>query len=164
MDGDGHVSVEDLLSTLREKPDYPKLRKRFQQIDKNAKSISAPLPKPDQEREERKAAYEISKKDVTKWQHIIQKNREAPSISFGENVDIGFSTVGAIASEFEPRTDFEKKIAALVHDEKVMEAHKKDGSRLLEMNKVWISFVVVDHRIWNLNAFSRFPCFLCCMI
>ncbi|XP_034229675.1 U3 small nucleolar RNA-associated protein 14-like, partial [Prunus dulcis] len=45
-------------------------------------------------------------------------------------------TVGAIASEFEPRTEFEKKIASLVYDDQVMEAHQKDGSRLLELNKV----------------------------
>ncbi|KAI5311138.1 hypothetical protein L3X38_045605 [Prunus dulcis] len=51
-------------------------------------------------------------------------------------MDLGFSTVGAIASEFEPRTEFEKKIASLVYDDQVMEAHQKDGSRLLELNKV----------------------------
>ncbi|KAJ1406360.1 Small-subunit processome, Utp14 [Sesbania bispinosa] len=144
VDGDGRVSIEDLLNPLRENPDYGKLRKRMQQIEKNAKTIYAPLPKADQVKVERKAAYEISKKDVTKWQHIIQRNREAPTIFFGENVDLGFSTVGAIASEFEPRTEFERKMAALVHDEKVMEAHKKDGSRLLEMNKKS-----------NLNLFSK---------
>lgn len=136
VDGDGHVSIEDLLNPLRENPDYAKLRKRIERIEKNAKTIYAPLPKADQAKVERKAAYEISKKDVTKWQHIIQKNREAPTIFFDEKVDVGFSTIGAIASEFEPRTEFERKIAALVHDDKVMEAHKKDGSRLLEMNKV----------------------------
>lgn len=138
VDGDGRISIEDLLNPLREKPGYGKLRKRNQQIEKNARTIHAPLSKAVQAKVERKAAYEISKKDVTKWQHIIQRNREAPTIFFDENVDLGFSTVGAIASEFEPRTEFEKKIAALVHDDKVMEAHKKDGSKLLEMNEVSI--------------------------
>ncbi|KAJ1400444.1 Small-subunit processome, Utp14 [Sesbania bispinosa] len=107
VDGDGRVSIEDLLNPLCENPDYGKLRKRMQQIEKNAKTIYAPLPKADQVKVERKAAYEISKK-------MSQR---------------------AIASEFEPRTEFERKMAALVHNDKVMEAHKKDGSRLLEMNK-----------------------------
>ncbi|KAG4913701.1 hypothetical protein AAZX31_19G198400 [Glycine max] len=138
VDGDGRISIEDLLNPLREKSGYGKLRKRYQQIEKNAKIIHVPLSKAVQAKVERKAAYEISKKDVTKWQHIIQRNREAPTIFFDENVNLGFSTVGAIASEFEPRTEFEKKIAALVYDEEVMEAHKKDGSKLLEMNKVSI--------------------------
>ena len=136
VDGDGQISIDDLLNPLRENPGYGKLRKRMQQIEKNSRTVHAPLPKADQATVERKAAYEISKKDVTKWQHIIQRNREAPTLFFDENVDLGFSTVGAIASEFEPRTEFERKMAALVHDDEVMEAHKKDGSRLLEMNKV----------------------------
>ncbi|RDY08806.1 hypothetical protein CR513_06926, partial [Mucuna pruriens] len=138
VDGDGRISIEDLLDPLREKAGYGKLRKRMQQIEKNARTVHAPLSKAVQVTVERKAAYEIAKKDVTKWQHIIQRNREAPTIFFDENVDLGFSTVGAIASEFEPRTEFERKIAALVNDNKVMEAHKKDGSRLLEMNEVSI--------------------------
>ncbi|KAL2345425.1 hypothetical protein Fmac_006710 [Flemingia macrophylla] len=136
VDGDGHITIDDLLDPLREKPGYGKLRKRSDRINKNSRTIHAPLSKAVQAKVERKAAYEASKKDVSKWQPIVQRNREAPTIFFDENVDLGFSTVGAIASEFEPRTEFEKKIAALVHDDKVMEAHKQDGSKLLEMNKI----------------------------
>ena len=75
---------------------------------------------------------------MQKWEPIIKRNREAPTIYFDDDMDLGFSTVGAIASEFEPRTEFEKKIASLVYDDQVMEAHQKDGSRLLELNKVCI--------------------------
>lgn len=136
VDGDGLISIEDLVNPLRGKPFYGKIRKRTHQIQKNAITVHAPLPKADQAKIERKVAYEESKKHVTKWQHIIQRNREAPTIFFDENINLGFSTVGAIASQFEPRNEFERKMAALVHDDKVMEAHKKDGSRLLEMNMV----------------------------
>ncbi|XP_019418839.1 PREDICTED: uncharacterized protein C57A7.06-like [Lupinus angustifolius] len=136
VNGDGLITIEDLLNPLHEKPGFGELRKRMNEIEKKARTIHAPLPKADQAKIERRAAYERSKKDVTKWQPIIQKNREAPTVFFDENVDLGFSTVGAIASEFEPRTEFEMKMAALVRDDKVMEAHKKDGSRLLEMNMV----------------------------
>lgn len=138
LEGDAHISVEDLLNSLSEKPTYGKLRKRELQIMKNDRTVHAPLSKAIQAKVERTAAYEVSKKDVTKWQHIIQRNREASTIFFGENVNLGFSTVGAIASEFEPRTEFEKKMAALVYDDEVTEAHEKDGSKLLEMNKVSI--------------------------
>ena len=100
-------------------------------------SIQAPLPKPDQDKTERKAAYGQTSKDITKWAPMVKRNREAPTLYFDENIDLGFSTVGAIASEFEPRTDFEKKIASLVNDNEVAEAHKNDGARLLELNKVW---------------------------
>lgn len=105
-------------------------------VERNAKSLYAPLPRPDQERLERQAAHEFIKKDITKWEPLVKRNREAPTIYFDEDTDVGFSTVGAIASEFQPRTDFEKKIASLVNDSNIVEAHRKDGAKLLELNKV----------------------------
>ncbi|GLU16828.1 hypothetical protein SLE2022_332420 [Rubroshorea leprosula] len=136
LDGDGRITVQDLLDPLQGKSGFSKLRKRVQHVEEKSTSIQAPLPKPDRERLERKAVYEQSKKDITKWEPLIKRNREAPTVYFDEDVDVGFSTVGAIASEFEPRTEFEKKIASLVYDDKIMEAHKADGSKLLELNKI----------------------------
>ncbi|KAK9281752.1 hypothetical protein L1049_004657 [Liquidambar formosana] len=141
LDGDGQISIQDLLDPLQGKSGFSKLRKRTQQMERKSISVLAPLPKPDREKLERKVAYEQSKKDITKWEPLVKKNREAPTIYFDEDVDLGFSTVGAIASEFEPRTDLEKKIAALVHNDELVEAHRKDGSRLLELNKISIEDV-----------------------
>lgn len=137
-DGDGHITIQDLLDPLYGKAGYSKLRKRTSQMERKPMSIQAPLPKPYREKLERKVAYEQSKKDITKWEPLVKRNREAPTIYFDQDLDLGFSTVGAIASEFEPRTDFEKKIASLFHDDQVKEAHKKDGARLLELNKTSI--------------------------
>ncbi|XP_057963892.1 uncharacterized protein C57A7.06 [Malania oleifera] len=141
LDGDGLISIQDLLDPLHGKQGYSKLRKRMHQLERNSMSVQPPLPKADQEKLERKVAYEQSKKDITKWEPLVKQNREAATIFFDEDIDLGFSTVGAIASEFEPRTEFEKKMAALVHDDKVVEAHKNDGARLLELNKLSIEDV-----------------------
>lgn len=137
LDGNGRISIEDLLNPLQGKPGYSMLRKRIHQTEKKSMALQAPLPKADQEKVERKVAYEQSKKEVSKWEPIVKKNREASTLYLGEDVDLGYSTVGAIASEFKPRTEIEKKIASLVHDGKIMEAHKNDGSKLLELNKVF---------------------------
>ncbi|GMH31139.1 hypothetical protein Nepgr_032982 [Nepenthes gracilis] len=141
LDGSGQISIHDLLDPLREKAGYSNLRKRMQEVESKGISVQAPLPKAEQNRLEREAAYEWTKKDITKWEVPIKRNREAPSIFFDENIDVGFSTVGAIAAEFKPRTDFEKAIASFVQDDEVMEAHKKDGARILELNKVSIEEV-----------------------
>lgn len=141
LDGDGNISIQDLLDSLHGKAGYSKLKKRTHELEKKSTSVHAPLPKADRERLERKVAYEHSKKDITKWEPLVKKNREAPTIYFDEDTDMRFSTVGEIASEFEPRTDFERKMAALVHDERVVEAHKTDGSRLLQLNKISIEEV-----------------------
>lgn len=137
LEGDGSISIEDLLDPLQGKPGYSKLRKRTHQMERKSTAIQAPLAKPIQKKLERKAAYEQSKKDFTKWEPSVKRNREAPTLYFDEDIDLKYSSVGAIASEFQPRTDFEKKIASLVYDEKLMEAHKNDGARLLEFNEVW---------------------------
>ncbi|KAM6558358.1 hypothetical protein CsatA_027597 [Cannabis sativa] len=136
LDGHGQISVEDLLNPLQGKSGYNQLRKRVHQMERKSTTTQAPLPKAEREKLERKAAYEHSKKDLLKWEPLVKRNREAPTLFFGNDVDLGYSTVGAIASEFEPRTEFEKKIASLVHDDKVMDAHSNDGSKLLEFNKV----------------------------
>uniref|UniRef100_A0A2N9E4P4 Uncharacterized protein n=1 Tax=Fagus sylvatica TaxID=28930 RepID=A0A2N9E4P4_FAGSY len=135
LDGGGRISMEDLLVPLKDKPGFNKLRKRMDQM-KKSEAIEAPLPTVIREKMEREIAYKFSKKDIAKWESIVKKNREAPTIYFNEDTNLGFSTVGAIASEFEPRTEFEKKMASLVNCDEVMEAHRKDGSRLLELNQV----------------------------
>ncbi|KAA8549150.1 hypothetical protein F0562_000834 [Nyssa sinensis] len=53
----------------------------------------------------------------------------------------GIFHCGGIASELEPRPNFEKKIASLVNDNEVVEAHKKDRARLVELNKIYIEDV-----------------------
>ncbi|XP_002523095.2 uncharacterized protein C57A7.06 [Ricinus communis] len=136
LDGDGRISIEDLLESLHGTSEYSQLRKRTHQMEKKSAPLHAPLPKGVRDKLGRQEAYQLAKKDITKWEPLVKRNREAPTIIFDRDIDLGFSTVGAIASEFEPRTEFEKKMASLVYDDKVMEAHKEDGARLLELNKI----------------------------
>ncbi|XP_027098908.1 uncharacterized protein [Coffea arabica] len=141
LEGDSRISIEDLLDPLHGKSGFSKLRKDVHRMERKSLSLNAPLPRSDQERLERKAAYELSKKDITKWEPLVKRNREAPTIYFDEETDVGFSTVGSIASEFKPRSVFEKKIASLVNDNDIIEAHRKDGARLLELNKITVEDV-----------------------
>ncbi|PRQ26398.1 putative small-subunit processome, Utp14 protein [Rosa chinensis] len=136
LEGEGALSIGDLLDPLQGKHGYSKLKKRVRILDKKSTPIQAPLPKPVQQRLERNAAYDKSKEELRKWEPIVKRNREAPTIYFDDDRDLGPSSVGTIASEFEPRTEFEKKMASLLYDDEVMDAHRKDGSRLLELNKV----------------------------
>ncbi|XAR61346.1 hypothetical protein NMG60_11035024 [Bertholletia excelsa] len=145
LDGDGRISIQDLLVPLHGKSGFSKLRRSMHRMEKKSMPVQAPLPKADRDNLERKVAYEKSKKDITKWEPLVKRNRETPTLYFDNNVDLGFSTVGAIASEFKPRTEFEKKMASLVNDNEVVEAHRKDGARLLELNKISVEDVK-DHQ------------------
>lgn len=146
LDGKGQVTVEEFVEFLQGQPGYSELRKELPKVNKQLATIQAPLPKVEREKLERKVVYEQSKKDITKWEPLVKLNREAPSLCFDEDTNLGFSTVGAIASGFEPRTEFEKKMALLVNDDKVKEAHKEDGFKLLELNKV--------HMFYEYTAYS----------
>ena len=85
---------------------------------------------------ERGAAYDLTKKDITKWEHLVKRNREAPTLYFDQGNDMGLPTVGTMASEFKPRSDFEKAIASILDNKEISEAYKNDGAKLLELNKV----------------------------
>ncbi|XP_078435662.1 U3 ribonucleoprotein (Utp) family protein [Wolffia australiana] len=136
--GERPISIQDLLDPLHGKPGFSKLRKRLQDLEKKPMTVQAPLPKVQREKLEREVAYEHSKKEMTKWEPLVKKNREAPTIYFDEDVDIGYSTVGAIASEFKPRSEFEMKMAELVQNPEIAEAHRKDGDKILTLNKISI--------------------------
>ncbi|VYS61602.1 unnamed protein product [Arabidopsis thaliana] len=137
LEGKGLISVEDLLAPLEGKPGFNDLNKRINRMQKDTQSVvHAPLPKPERERLERKAVKGLVEKDFNKWVHLVKRNREAPTVYFNQPVNVGYSTVGAIASEFQPRTEFEKKMASVLKDNELGEAHKEDGAKLLELNEV----------------------------
>lgn len=141
LDGDGRITIDDLLNPLHGKPGFSKIRKDVQRMDRKSVSIQPPLPKPQQEKVDRRSTFVYSKKKLSEYEALVKKNREAPTIYFDEDIDVGYSTVGAIASEFRPRTEFEKKMDSLINAKELSEAHKGDGARLLELNKISVEDV-----------------------
>lgn len=141
LDGDGHITVDDLLNPLHGKPGFSKIRKDVQRMDRKSVSIQPPLPKPQQEKVDRRSTFVYSKKKLSEYEALVKKNREAPTVYFNEDIDVGYSTVGAIASDFRPRTEFEKKMDSLINAKELSEAHKGDGARLLELNKISVEDV-----------------------
>ncbi|CAO2838238.1 unnamed protein product [Amaranthus hypochondriacus] len=136
LSGNSQISIQDLLGPLRGTSGYNKLRKRIEIVDKKGATVQTPLPKPQRERVEREVAYDDTKKHITKWEGLVKRNREAPTLYFESTGDMGLSTVGAMASEFKPRSDFEKAIASIFENKEVAEAYKTDGAKLLELNKI----------------------------
>ncbi|WLF78725.1 hypothetical protein PVL30_002467 [Lodderomyces elongisporus] len=51
-------------------------------IDADAKAVATPLPKRIQQRNDRGAAYNLSKKEVSKWSDTVQQNRQAELLKF----------------------------------------------------------------------------------
>ncbi|RLN39762.1 uncharacterized protein C57A7.06-like isoform X1 [Panicum miliaceum] len=134
--GDGPVTIHDLLDNIQGKPGYSKVRKRLQQQEKKTTVMAAPLPKVEREKLERRVTYDTSRGELTKWERKVKQNREAPTLFFENDFNLGVNTIAAIASEFKPRTEFEKRIAEITRSTEIMEAHKNDGAKILELNKI----------------------------
>ena len=47
-------------------------RKALMKMVRQAEPLPAPLPGPIRERQERKAGYETTKEDITKWQPLVK--------------------------------------------------------------------------------------------
>jgi U3 small nucleolar RNA-associated protein 14 len=135
--GDGPVTIHDLLDNIQGKPGYSKVRKRLQQQEKKTMVMAAPLPKVEREKLERRVTYDTSRGELTKWERKVKHNREAPTLFFENDSNLGVNTIAAIANEFKPRTEFEKRIAEITRSTEIMEAHKNDGAKILELNKVF---------------------------
>ncbi|OEL35067.1 hypothetical protein BAE44_0003911 [Dichanthelium oligosanthes] len=134
--GDGPITIHDLLDNIQGKPGYSKVRKRLQQQEKKTMVIAAPLPKVERDKLDRNMTYEQSKGEFTKWERPVKGNREAATLFFENDVNLGVNTIAAIASEFKPRTKLEKTIDELTRSTEIMEAHKNDGAKILELNKI----------------------------
>lgn len=78
---------------------------------KAAQVVETPLPRVQQDRIERQVAYTQTAKDMSKWQPIVQKNRQAESLSFPLNGPPALaSTNASIAASHTARTEFEREI------------------------------------------------------
>lgn len=74
------LDLKDLVGTLQDETGLSGLKKKLQALESTRKGaqklVAAPLPKRIQGRLNRQAAYEETKKEVTKWQPIVKANRE----------------------------------------------------------------------------------------
>ncbi|GAX81102.1 hypothetical protein CEUSTIGMA_g8536.t1 [Chlamydomonas eustigma] len=117
--------------------------------------VAAPLPRLIKERQERKAGYEdtkeevtkwqpIVKEEVTKWQPIVKANREAPTLVFtSARGEVGrINTTQAIVAQHTPETALEEEVAALLEKagaasaKAVQEAEEKLALKSLTLEEV----------------------------
>ncbi|KAJ0265081.1 hypothetical protein HA466_0014380 [Hirschfeldia incana] len=140
LKGKNILIEEDFLAPLKGIPGYHKISRQISRMRKDTKHVvHAPLPKPERERLERKAVKGLVDEEFSKWVHLVKKNREAPTLYFiNQDVNLGGnSTVGAIASEFRPRTEFEMRMASVLNDHEVsMEDHVKDHNNTARMRSL----------------------------
>ncbi|KAL2911587.1 hypothetical protein HK105_208926 [Polyrhizophydium stewartii] len=140
--GDAHarkrIGLDDLVGVIGNDDDFGGLKRQLETLDRlgEKQAVSAPAPVRLTERVNRQAAYEQAKKEVSKWTGIVKKNREADQLSFTTSKAPGSNvTSGALVSKFQPATDLEKEIEAMLEQTGMMEKHQRELEEL-ELNKV----------------------------
>ncbi|KAJ3399341.1 hypothetical protein HDU80_008029 [Chytriomyces hyalinus] len=147
--GSAKLDLQDLVGTISAESSFTNLRKQLGDMgDKAATSTSigglrsagvesAPLPTRIQDRIGRKAAFEETKKEVSKWTEIIKKNREADQLDFTtfEKKITQVATSSSLVSQFKAETTMEQEIAQILQ-ESALDEKKQMELEDLEMNKI----------------------------
>jgi len=113
----GELTLADLIAGLGDnRAKLGSARKTLERLEKKTAPVSAPLPGPIRDRQERKAGYEAAKEDIAKWMPVVKAHREAPTLHFKGDVSAVERTVttASLAAKHEPETAMEAEVAALL--------------------------------------------------
>lgn len=90
------------------------------------KTLSAPLPKRIQERHDRSVAYDITKEEVSKWEDIVQQNRQAEVLQFPMNPTTKHNDSAlTFKSDNKPTTELEQKVHNLLTESSLLDDKKE---------------------------------------
>ncbi len=70
------IKTHELLNSLKNVSDAGALKKLFSKAHKKTKVLDTPLPKFISEKAQRVASYVEDKKEISKWDPVIQRNRK----------------------------------------------------------------------------------------
>ncbi|KAH7049810.1 small-subunit processome [Linnemannia elongata] len=115
------LDMFDLVSSIQDEAGFSSLKKNVQALESGPKSgksvetLAAPLPKIVQDRLNRQAAYDESKKEVSKWLPIVQQNRQAEHLAFPMNAPgIHTPSSASLASSFDVSTKMEREVESVL--------------------------------------------------
>lgn len=107
-------------------------------IDQDAKAVATPLPKRIQQRNDRGAAYELAKKEVSKWSDTVQQNRQAEVLKFPmqQPDQLNDSALTFRADNHTPSTALEKKVNDLLTQSALADDKKEATFEEIAMAKM----------------------------
>ncbi|KAI9323566.1 small-subunit processome [Dichotomocladium elegans] len=139
------LDLDDLMGSMANENAFASLRKTVLELDGKGKNVtkvalSAPVAKRIQDRADRQMAYKEAKKEITKWEPTVTKNRQAEHLSFPLQppaVSEGV-TRGGLSSKFSAQTPMEKQI------EEALEAAGMKDKELEEFEALQLNKLSVE--------------------
>lgn len=127
-DADDETAVELLQSNKSEqRTDEAEERDYHGQViqEKSSGAYAIPLPARIQKRQERRAAYEIQREDVSKWNDVVSENREKEVLDFRPAV-IEQNPMAAFTPSEEPGNELESKLDSILKQSNLEEKKTED--------------------------------------
>ncbi|CAG8470267.1 16827_t:CDS:10 [Acaulospora morrowiae] len=122
------IDFQDLLGAVQEETGFSGLKQKLASLESGGNKgnykepLSAPLPQRIINKLNRQAAYEGTKKDITKWEPIVKHNREAEHLIFPLNPNPQHQpTNNTLAGTFQPSTNLEKEVDSILIESGVKE-------------------------------------------
>lgn len=119
------LTMDALMNGLQDTYGFGKMQSTMDQLLKG-KTTSAPVARVVSDRAQRKAQYEESTEQVSRWIEAVQENRQAETLDFRPK-GLNVLTKHALVDKFRPTTDFEKELA-----EALAQAGQQDEATMLK--------------------------------
>ncbi|RHZ79054.1 hypothetical protein Glove_152g42 [Diversispora epigaea] len=146
------VDYQDLLGAIQEETGFSGLKQKLASLESGGNKgsykqpLPAPLPKRIQDKLNRQAAYEETKKDINKWEPIVMQNREAEHLKFPMNPVPHYQpTNNTLTGNFQPSTNLEKEVdTALIESG----AKEKDIQKFeeLQLSKLSVEEIIARQK------------------
>ncbi|CDO93730.1 unnamed protein product [Kluyveromyces dobzhanskii CBS 2104] len=129
----GKLDISAMLAAV----DDPLLSQKAALLKGKQNTLTTPLPQRIQKRLERKAAYEISKDEVSKWQDAVQELRQAEHISFPLNPEPQHNESNVfIREQANVKTEVESKVSELLEQSDLAAPLKESTFEEIETAKM----------------------------
>ncbi|XP_005358460.1 U3 small nucleolar RNA-associated protein 14 homolog A [Microtus ochrogaster] len=112
------LALSDLLEPVKPSSSLTAVKKQLSRV-KSKKTLDLPLNKGEVERIHREVAFSKTSQILSKWDSVVQKNREAEQLVFPlEKEPASFAPIEQVFLDWKARTPLEQEVFNLLHKNK----------------------------------------------
>ncbi|KAL1766408.1 U3 small nucleolar RNA-associated protein 14-like A [Sigmodon hispidus] len=112
------LALSDLLGSVKPSSSLTAVKKQLSRV-KSKKTLELPLNKGEMEQIHREVAFNKTSQTLSKWDSVVQKNREAEQLVFPlEKEPSSFAPMEHVFNDWKARTPLEQEVFNLLHKNK----------------------------------------------
>ncbi|XP_066992419.2 U3 small nucleolar RNA-associated protein 14 homolog A [Anabrus simplex] len=124
------VHLLDLAKALKQRSDHVKIGSKLKAIRRKGRTLPKPLEKPVAERIQRTVGFNKVRKQVSRWEPIVQKNRIADHLSFPLSQGrVSFDSSREFFKRFKTQSPLEAQVAEILNQSKCAQEDKEKAEK-----------------------------------